>query len=55
MIDKEFKTNEWPDENNTKYRIAFPVVRCFDCARRYKIEKGYCRSTHVTVGFAKNI
>ena len=55
MTDKEFKANEWPDENNRKYRIAFPVVRCFDCGRRYEIEKGYCRSTRATVGLKPRI
>ena len=48
-LDEEFKANEWSDETKRKYRISFSVVRCFDCGRRYKIEKGYCRSTRGTV------
>ena len=49
-LEKECKANEWPDENKRKYRISFSIVQRFDCGRRYKIEKGHCRSTHGTVG-----
>ena len=49
-LDKEFKANERSDENKRKYRIPFSIARCFDCGRRYKIEKGCCRNTHGTVG-----
>ena len=50
MLDKEFKACESSEENKRKYRIPFSIERCFDCSRRYKIEKGYCRSTRGTVG-----
>ena len=49
-LDKEFKVNEWSEENKRKYRILFSTIRGFDCSRRYKIEKCYCRSTCGTVG-----
>ena len=52
-INKEFKVNEWSDENNSKYRIPFSIVQCFDCGRQYKIEKakrGPRRNTCRTTG-----
>ena len=49
-LDKEFKFNEYSDENKGKYRIQFFIVRCFYCGRQYKIEKGYCMSTCGTLG-----
>ena len=35
-LDKEFKTNEWSDENKRKYRIPFSIVRYFHCGRWLK-------------------
>ena len=50
-LDKEFKENEWSDENKRKYSTPFSIVSWFfDCGRCYKIEKGYRRSTRGTVG-----
>ena len=46
----EFKASGWSNENKRKYRTPLFIVRCFDCGRRSKIEKGYCRSTCRTVG-----
>ena len=39
-----------PMKTSGNTEFLFSIVQCFDCGRRYKIKKRYCRSTRGTVG-----